>query len=106
MKKENIITGLFKNLLRKNITCGREGFKVFDKDFFVVNLDVSGFDSKLIKSALVELLSDPEWIKLTNREELISDIKEVNYNYDEELVNFLILKDNLIELRDSIIKVE
>jgi len=52
---DNIIVGLLKNMLRKNVGYGREGFMVYDNYFFIVELDSSGFEEELILSALEEL---------------------------------------------------
>ncbi len=102
---ENIITGLFKNLLKKNQTYGKEGFKVFDKHFFIVELDVSGFDYQLIKEALTNLASNPEWHHYESGTFILtSNITVYESNIDDKSVKFLIEKEKLIKLRDSLIK--
>ena len=103
LKADNIIVGLLKNFLRKNITHGKEFFILKNKHSFKVELDVSGFDEDLITESLEELHSNLEWLNIGNEHVLLADINNVEYNVLEEMVSFTMPKEKLIKLRDSII---
>ena len=100
---DNIIVGLLKNMLRKNTIYGNEGFIVYDKNFFQVELNASGFNEELIFEAIVELTQNSQKFY---RDGILfsSQIQNIIYNHDEELVSFNIEKEKLIILRDSILK--
>lgn len=102
LKKNNIIIGLLKNMLRKNIYYAQEGFKVFDEHSFKVKLNISGFDQELIKEAFEELSSNKKWHNSNNEQYYMADISSVSLN--DETAIFLMQKSKLIELRDSILK--
>lgn len=100
---DNIIVGLIKNMLRKNVMYSNEDFMEYDKYFFKVVLDASGFEEKLILKALVELSSKAQ--KFYKDGVLFSSqIQNVIYNEDDQLISLNIEKQKLLFLRDSILK--
>lgn len=100
---DNIIVGLFKNMLRKNTSCGKEGFRVYDKNFYEVELDASGFNEELIIEAIRELTFNSQKF-YKNGILYSSQIQNIHYVHDDEFVTFNIEKDKLIFLRDSLLR--
>lgn len=103
-KNDNIIVGLLKNMIRKNITHHSEGFKVFDDFFFEVELDVSGFEEELIEKGVEELSCNSKWHKINEAEIYSGDITAVTINCTNEKLKFHILKQRLIEFRDLVLR--
>ncbi|QXP68960.1 hypothetical protein H0I29_09905 [Polaribacter sp. R2A056_3_33] len=102
-KNDNIIVGLLKNMIRKNITYQSEGFKVFDDFFFEVELDVSGFEEDLIEKGIEDLCSNSKWHKLNGANVLSADITCPRLDYTAQKLKFHILKQKLIEFRDLVL---
>lgn len=103
LKNDNIIVGLLKNMIRKNTFYPSEGFKVFDNFYFEVELDVSGFDEKLILNGIETLSSKSKWHKLNGAKVLSADITAVSLNCSDEKLKFHIIKQKLIEFRNLVL---
>ncbi|MCI2228292.1 hypothetical protein MC378_03865 [Polaribacter sp. MSW13] len=103
LKSDNIIVGLLKNMIRKNTFYHSEGFKVFDNFFFVVELDVSGFEEELILNGIEDLSSNSKWYKINGANILSADITAVRLNCTVEKLKFHIIKQKLIEFRDLVL---
>ena len=103
VKDNNVIVGLLKNMIRKNTTYHSEGFKVFDNFFFVVELDVSGFEEGLIEKGVEELSDNPKWHLINGAHVLSPDITTVRINCTDEKLKFHILKQKLIEFRNLVL---
>ena len=100
---DNIIVGLIKNMLRKNVMYSNEDSMEYDKYFFKVVLDASGFEEELILKALVELSSKAQ--KFYKEGILFSSqIQNIMYNKDDQLISLNIEKEKLLSLRDSTLK--
>jgi hypothetical protein len=87
-------------MIKKNTIYHSEGFKVYDKHFFEVELDVSGFDELLIKKGIEDLNSNAKWFQINGSEVLSADIDNPQYNISTEKLRFNVLKENLIKFRD------
>ena len=94
-KNKNIIIGLLKYFIKKNNLHDKEGFKEFNKYYFVVELDVSGFE---------ELMINPKWIIIGKSHILFREINNPEYNITNQILKFHILKTKLIEFRDLALK--
>jgi hypothetical protein len=103
LKDSNVIVGLLKNMIRKNTANHSEGFKIFDNFFFVVELDVSGFEEGLIEKGVEELCSNPKWHSINGANVLSADITAVRINCTDQKLKFNIIKQKLIEFRDLVL---
>ncbi|OAD42954.1 hypothetical protein [Polaribacter atrinae] len=103
LKDSNVIVGLLKNMIRKNTANHSEGFKVFDNFFFVVELDVSGFEEGLIEKGVEDLCSNSKWHKINEADVYSADITAVSINCIDQKLKFHILKQKLIEFRDLVL---
>ena len=103
LKDNNVIVGLLKNMIRKNISYHSEGFKVFDNFFFEVELDVSGFKEDLIEKGIEDLCSNSKWHTVNEADVYSADITAVRINCTDEKLKFHILKQKLIEFRDLVL---
>lgn len=99
---DNIIVGLLKNLIRKNKGHSYEGFMEYNKHFFRIKLDTSGFEETIILDALEELSSNQKWYgSITTERYLAADINNPQLQ-ESHLATFNMRKDLLIQLRDNI----
>lgn len=103
-KNDNIIVGLLKNLIKKNTSYHSEGFKVFNEYFFILELDISGFEKNLIIEGIDDLRSDSKWYKFNEVEIHSGIIEQPRLNSTKQKVKFQVLKQNLIEFRDLVLK--
>ena len=103
LKNDNIIVGLLKNMIRKNNSYHSEGFKVFDNFFFVVELDVSGFEEELILNGIEDLCTNSKWHTIKGTDILSADITAVRLNCTDKKLKFHIIKQKLIEFRDLVL---
>ncbi|MFI8380002.1 MULTISPECIES: hypothetical protein [Leeuwenhoekiella] len=103
-KNKNIIIGLLKYFIKKNNLHDKEGFKEFNKYYFVVELDVSGFEEGLIMKGIEELMINPKWIIIGKSHILFREINNPEYNITNQILKFHILKTKLIEFRDLALK--
>lgn len=100
---DNTITRLFKNMLRKNNGYGREGFIEWDKHFFKVELDTSGIKEDLIDEAAIELSNNSQNF-FEDGNVFTSQIRDFRMSSNNELISFIIAKEKLNFLRDSLLK--
>ena len=91
-------------MIRKNISYHKEGFKVYDNFYFVVELDVAGFEQKLIEKGIKELSDKKIWHKIDESLVLSGDINQASLNYTDEKLIFLVIKQKLIEFRDLVLR--
>ncbi|WP_417886685.1 hypothetical protein [Zunongwangia sp.] len=103
-KNNNIIIGLLKHSIKKNTFYHSEGFKIHDHNFFIYELDVSGFDEELIKKGTEELCSNSKWYKIGNERVYSAFINYPEYNVTTQKLKFQILKVNLIKFRDLVLE--
>jgi hypothetical protein len=100
---DNLIVGLIKNMLRKNLMYAKEDFMEYNKYFFKVVLDASGFEREIILEALSELSFNAQ--KFYKDGILFSSqIQDILYNETEQLITLNIEKQKLLALRELILK--
>lgn len=104
LKDNNVIVGLLKNMIRKNFSNHKEGFKVYDNFYFAVELDVSGFEQDLIEKGIEDLSDNKIWHKINGASVLSGDINNASLNCTSEKLIFLVIKQKLIEFRDLVLK--
>lgn len=103
MGVDNIIIGLLINLIKKNQTYLKEGF-IFSDEWAEIELDVSDFEERLIKSSIEEISNSKKYISEENQIYYFDYISCSYFDLTNKIIRLNIAKELFIDLRNKILK--